>query len=142
MLRAKFRQRLFQQLCLACSGARNHADYIHACIVKSRAKVARKQIILLENILANFNNSRAATHSSTSSETTSSSLPCTISVTDAPHSGQLNHSDASTGWRASHDGQYITTGTSSTTSCDPSSGVSAHAISYEETSASFTTPAS
>src|SRR5690349_7751461 len=105
------RERVFQQRSFAGARSGDEADHEHTRVVKTFAQRTREQIVLLQHVLPDFNETRV-THvitsstSSSSSATTSNSRPSTSSMT----------------------------------SCDPSSAVPWHAISYEKVSASLTTP--
>ena len=60
-------------------------------IVKTLPKGTSDDIVLLQNILSNFNQPRLHTHDWSSKATTSSSLPLTTSEAGASHTGQWNH---------------------------------------------------
>ncbi len=91
---------------LAGAGTRDHADDEDARIVKTLAKRAREEIILLQDVLADFDDARSGTHCSTSSETTSSSFPCTISeASDAAFGAAKPFRASARDARASHAGQ-------------------------------------
>ena len=80
MLRAHGREGLLQERGLARSGAGDQADGIDTRRPEAIAQLTRDDVILLEYVPADFYQARPGAHSSTSNPTTSSSLPCTISV--------------------------------------------------------------
>src|SRR3954453_13683234 len=139
MLRLQLSQRLLQESSLARSRARDEAHNEHSSCAELLTESARDHVVLLQNVAAHLNQPRLA-HCCTSSAKTSSSFPCSTSPAGDPQTGQVNNCTLPSTRFSLHCGQNTATGTSSISSRDPSSGVSWHAISYEKSNASFTTP--
>src|SRR5271169_6721529 len=85
------RQRLFQKCRLARTWAGNEADGQHARLAETLAQGTGEYVVLFQDILADFNETRFRSHHLISSATTSSSFPWTISVVGVKHLGQQNH---------------------------------------------------
>src|SRR4051794_28021985 len=116
-------QSFLQEGGFAGAGTRHQADYEDSGASKLLTQSARDDVILLQDIAPDFDETRLA-HSCTSRAKTSSSLPCRMSMVGVPHSGHKKDcTDCSTrvSW---HRGQNTVTGTSSTIRRDPASGVS------------------
>ena len=112
-----------------------------ARLVEPLAQLARVQIVLLEDVLPDLDETWLGTHCSISRATSSSSLPRSTCGVGVPHTAQQNNctllsSRSASALRADRPRREPPRSPAGI----PSNGVSAQAISYDASSASGTTP--
>src|SRR5580704_15986661 len=119
----KERESPFEECGFAGAGTGDKAHDEHSGGPKTVAKNPSDDVILLEHILSDFDQTGFGAHSCISKATTSISLPCTISEHGVPHSGQQNNCTERRACCARQLGRTLTTGTSSITRREPCSRV-------------------
>src|SRR5262249_50017494 len=120
-------QDLLEERGLAGPGAGHQADHEQAGLREALAQGARQQVVLLEDVFADFQKSGLSAHASISSAATTSSRPCSTSAAGAPQAAQKSAAAETARRRPAHAGQWISTGSSSITSREPASAPSRQA---------------